>query len=239
MSRPDLGPVGPPAKRPSSRDLRPVVSSTDNAMTRRASRSATLALCAIAMGMVVPASVFAQDVSCDQGDREVRALEFTGNQALSDDDLRIRVSTTPSDLRYRLFRLGARRCLGPNQLARDVIGLTRYYRDRGFHRAHVDTTVQPLRGNAIRVTFRIEEGLPTILESYHVTGLNGLADSAEIMRRLRLRVGDRWDLGLYQMDQDSIVARLRNSGYFHASVLPAFDRVDSNFSARASIQVLP
>ena len=208
-------------------------------MTNRAPRSATLALFAIAVGLLVPASVLAQDVSCDLGDREVRALEFVGNEALSDDDLRIRVSTTPSDLRYRIFRLGARRCLGPTQLARDVIGLTRYYRDRGFHRAHVDTTVQPLRGNAIKVTFRIEEGLPTILESYDVTGLNGLADSAEIMRRLRLRVGDRWDLGLYQMDQDSIVARLRNSGYFYASVLPAFDRVDSTFSARASIQVLP
>lgn len=208
-------------------------------MTNRASRSATFALFAIAVGLVVPARVFAQDVSCDRGDREVRALEFTGNHTLSDDELRIRVSTTPSDLRYRLFRLGARRCLGPTQLARDVIGLTRYYRDRGFHRAHVDTTVQALRGSAIRVTFRIEEGPPTILQSYDVTGLNGLADSADIMRKLRLRVGDRWDLGLYQMDQDSIVARLRNSGYFYASVLPAFDRVDSTLSARASIQVIP
>jgi outer membrane protein assembly factor BamA len=208
-------------------------------MTRRASRAATIALLATAVGIGVPASVFAQDIVCDEGDREVRALEFIGNQALRDDDLRIRVSTTPSDLRYRIFRFGTRRCLGPTQLARDVIGLTRYYRDRGFHRVLVDTAVQALRGNAIRVTFRIEEGLPTILQAYDVTGLNGVADSADIMRRLRLHVGDRWDLGLYQMDQDSIVARLRNSGYFHASVVPAFDRVDSTLSARASIQVIP
>ena len=208
-------------------------------MTNRASRAATIALFATAVGIGVPANVFAQDVACDAGDREVRALEFVGNQALPDDDLRIRVSTTPSDLRYRIFRFGTRRCLGPTQLARDVIGLTRYYRDRGFHRVQVDTTVQALRGNAIRVTFRIEEGLPTILQAYDVTGLSGVADSAEIMRRLRLHVGDRWDLGLYQMDQDSIVARLRNSGYFRASVVPAFDRVDSTLSARASIQVIP
>ena len=208
-------------------------------MTSRASRAATIALFATAVGIALPARAFAQDVACDQGDREVRGLEFSGNLALPDDDLRIRVSTTPSDLRYRIFRLGTRRCLGPAQLARDVIGLTRYYRDRGFHRAQVDTTVQALGGNAIKVTFRIDEGAPTVLQSYDVSGLIGLADSAEIMRRLRLHVGDRWDLGLYQIDQDSIVARLRNSGYFRASVVPSFDRVDSTLSARASIQVIP
>src|SRR5690349_19415049 len=197
-------------------------------MTKRAIRLATIAFFATAVGFVAPARLLAQDLACDQGDREVRALEFRGNQALSDDDLRIRVTTTPSDLRFRLTRVfGTRRCLGPTQLARDVIGLTRYYRDRGFHRVQVDTAVQSLGGNRIKVTFRIQEGPPTILQSYDVTGLNAMSDSADIMRRLHLRVGDRWDLGLYQMDQDSIVARLRNSGYFRASVVPAFDREDS------------
>jgi outer membrane protein assembly factor BamA len=208
-------------------------------MISRASRAATIALFATAVGIAVPATVRGQDVACDQGDREVRGLEFEGNRTLPDDDLRIRVSTTPSDFRYRVFRLGTRRCLGPNQLARDVIGLTRYYRDRGFHRVQVDTAVQSLGPTRIRVTFRIQEGPPTILQAYDVTGLNAVADSGDIMRRLRLRVGDRWDLGLYQMDQDSIVARLRNSGYFRASVVPAFDREDSTLSARASIQVIP
>lgn len=208
-------------------------------MTTRAARAATIALLATAVGIAAPAPLAGQDVACDVGDREVRGLEFRGNETLSDADLRIRVSTTPSDLRYRLLRLGTRRCLGPTQLARDVIGLTRYYRDRGFHRVQVDTAVQSLGGSAIKVTFNITEGPPTILRSYDVTGLNGLADSAEIMRRLRLHLGDRWDLGYYQSDQDSIITRLRNSGYFRASVVPAYDRIDSTLSAHAEIQVIP
>jgi len=209
-------------------------------MTSRASRAATIALFATAVGIVLPARLRAQDVACDQGDREVRALEFRGNEALNDADLRIRVSTTPSDLRYRLFRVvGTRRCLGPSQLPRDVIGLMRYYRDRGFYRVRVDTLVQSLGGSKIKVTFNITEGPATILQSYDVSGLTGLADSAEILRRLQLHVGDRWDLGLFQADQDSIVGRLRNSGYYHASVVPGFDRVDSTLSARAEIRVIP
>lgn len=208
-------------------------------MKKRAMRVATIALFATAVGSVAPARLVAQDVACDVGDREVRGLDFQGNEILDDADLRLRVSTTPSDLRYRLLRIGTRRCLSATQLARDVIGLMRYYRDRGFYRVQVDTAVQPLGGNAIRVAFQISEGEPTLLRSYEITGLEGLVDSAEIMRRLRLRVGDRWDLGLYQADQDSIVALLRNSGYFRASVVPSFDRTDSTLSAVASIRVLP
>jgi outer membrane protein assembly factor BamA len=209
-------------------------------MKYRASRAATIALFATAVGFVAPARLFAQDLACDVGDREVRALEFRGNATLSDDDLRIRVTTTPSDLSYRLFRfLGTRRCLGPSQLPRDVIGLIRYYRNRGFYHVQVDTAVQSLGGSRIRVLFNIVEGPPTILQSYDVTGLDGLADSAAIRRGLRLRVGDRWDLGLFQTDQDSIVGRLRNSGYFHASVVSGYDRTDSTLSARASIRVVP
>ena len=208
-------------------------------MTDRVSRAATIALFATAVGFVAPSRALGQDLACDVGDREVRSLDFVGNRALPDDDLRIRVSTTPSDFRYRFFRfVGTRRCLGPTQLARDVIGLIRYYRDRGFYRVQVDTAVQDLGGNRIAVAFRIDEGEPTIVRGYEVTGLDGLADSADIMRRLRLRVGDRWDLGLYQSDQDSIVARLRNSGYFRASVVPSFDRVDSTLSAIARIRVI-
>ena len=208
-------------------------------MKKRAMHAATIALWATAVSFATPARVVAQDVACDVGDREVRGLDFQGNETLDDADLRLRVSTTPSDLRYRLLRIGTRRCLSAAQLGRDVIGLMRYYRDRGFYRVQVDTAVQSTGGNAIRVTFRIDEGEPTLLRSYDITGLEGLRDSADIMRRLRLREGDRWDLGLYQADQDSIVAQLRNSGYYRASVIPSFDRTDSTLSAVASIRVLP
>src|SRR5687767_11162120 len=146
MSRPDLGPVGQLAKATSPRESRLVRSRTDNAMRNRASRAATIALFATAVGFAAPTNLMAQDVACDQGDREVRALEFRGNRALSDDDLSIRVSTTASDRRRRILRIfGTRRCLGPNQLARDVILLRRYYHDRGFYRVRVDTTVQALQ----------------------------------------------------------------------------------------------
>src|SRR6185503_20188243 len=62
---------------------------------RGTARAATIAL-AVAVATVVPTSMKAQDLACDRGDQEVRALEFRGNRALNDDDLALRVTTTPS-----------------------------------------------------------------------------------------------------------------------------------------------
>ena len=151
---------------------------------------------------------------------EVRGLDFRGNRALSDDDLSLRVATTPSSFVRRWLRFGGtKRCLNLRALPRDVVGLRQYYRDRGFYDARVEAQVDTLGPASVRVIFNVTEGPPTLVTFYQFLGLEGLADSAGIIRRLRLRVGDRWDLGLFQADVDSIVSRLRNQGYYRASIL--------------------
>src|SRR2546430_2685628 len=111
-----------------------------------------------------------QDISCDRGDPEVRALEFQGNHAVSSGDLALRVTTTPSAILRRGLRvaLGEKRCLNRNELPRDVLRLKAYYRERGFYSAQVDTVIQLAGRDAVRVLFRINEGQPTVLRSYRV-----------------------------------------------------------------------
>jgi outer membrane protein insertion porin family/translocation and assembly module TamA len=206
---------------------------------RRALRAATFALFATAVSVAAPASLRAQDLTCDRGDQEVRALEFRGNRAMSDDDLALRVRTTPSSWGRRNLNLwfAEKRCLNHDELPRDVLGLKAYYRQRGFYAAQVDTLVEPLGKDAVRVVFNIDEGPPTRLVSYTVTGLEGIRDSADIVNRLRLRPGQPFDLGLFVADMDTIVQRLRDAGYYRAGVVHGYDR-DSTV-ARASITVLP
>jgi outer membrane protein assembly factor BamA len=206
---------------------------------RRALRAATIALFATAVSVAAPASLRAQDLICDAGDQEVRALEFRGNRALSDDDLALRVRTTPSSWGRRNLNLwfAEKRCLNHEELPRDVLRLKAYYRERGFYGTQVDTLVQPLGKDAVHVVFNINEGPPTRLVSYTVTGLGGIRDSADIVNRLRLRPGQRFDLGLLVADMDTIVQRLRDAGYYRANVVHAYDR-DSTI-ATAGITVLP
>lgn len=208
---------------------------------RDALRAATFALFATAVSVAAPASLRAQYVSCDGGEQEVRALDFRGNRAVSDDDLALRVTTTPSSWGRRHLHLwfAEKRCLNRDELPRDVLRLKAYYRDRGFYFAQVDTLVQPVARNAVRVVFTIDEGQPTRLASYTITGLEGIPDSAEIVNRLRLRAGQLFDLGLYRADMDTIRNRLRDAGYYRADVMYGYDREDSTATAHASITVLP
>jgi len=204
--------------------------------TRKAFRLAGLAALVIA----TPAAARAQDLSCDLGDVEVRSLRFVGNRAISDDELALRVTTTPSSLVRRSLRvLGARRCLNRQYLPRDLAALESYYRERGFYDAKVDTIITPVTKGAVAVTFSLVEGPPTMLRSYRVTGLDSIADSASIMRSLRLRTGQPFDLGLYFADRDSIRRRLRNNGYSRAETYGAHDRPGDSLVARVEIAVAP
>jgi outer membrane protein insertion porin family len=206
---------------------------------RAASRAATFALLAAVVSVATPARLRAQDLGCDPGDQEVRALEFRGNRAVRDDDLALRVRTTPSAWGRRRLHLwfAEKRCLNRDELPRDLLRLKAYYRDRGFYLAEVDTVVQTLGKEAVRVIFNIDEGPPTRLVSYTVTGLERIRDSAEIVNRRRLRVGRPFDLGLLVADMDTIKYRLRDAGYYRADVFHAYDRQDD--TAVVSITVVP
>ena len=211
---------------------------------RGALRAATIALVATAAGAVTPFIAGAQDISCEPGDLEVRDLDFRGNRSFDDDDLELRVTTTASSWARRKLRLplGTKRCLEPSRqiLGRDIDYLKLYYRQRGFHSAQVDTVVQRIGRTAVRVIFNIVEGNPIRLTSYTVTGLEGIPDSADIIRRLQLRVGDPFDLLRYGADMDTIVRRLRESGYYRASTVPGYEWDTAGVAhAEASITVVP
>lgn len=211
-------------------------------MTLRAAlRAATIGLFATAASVATPAPIRAQDITCEAGDLEVRGLEFRGNRAIGDDDLALRVTTTPSSWGRRKLQLwfAEKRCLNRAELPRDVLRLEEYYRNRGYYSARVDTIVEPVGRGAVRVIFNINEGEPTRLASYAVLGLEGIADSADIVRRLQLKVGQPYDELLYRADIDSIVRRLRDAGYYRAEPVLATDVDTVVKRADVSITVLP
>jgi outer membrane protein assembly factor BamA len=208
-----------------------------------AARSAFLPLGIAVLMTASPVAARAQDLGCGVGDVEVRSLQFRGNAAIKDRELALRVTTTPSAISRRSLHLpfGARRCLNKQYLPRDLTNLELYYRERGYYDVKVNVRVDTIVGatGAVAVTFSIVEGPPTMLRSYRVTGLEGIADSALIMNDLRLRTGRPFDLGLFFADLDSISRRLRNSGYFRAATFRAHERPGDSRSATAEITVVP
>jgi outer membrane protein insertion porin family/translocation and assembly module TamA len=191
-----------------------------------------------ARALLVPALTFAaffsarpvsaQDVNCDAGEKEVRSLSFSGNDAFTDSDLSKIIVTTASPFARTVLHLPltARRCLDRNELPKDRARLVIFYRRRGFPDATVDTAVTP-SGNGVNVHFEIHEGLPTRLESLVIEGLDSVSNRSSVLSRLPIRAGTRFDRVNLDAARDSIARRLRNSGYPRAEVNNTFSMDDS------------
>ena len=111
-----------------------------------------------------------------------------------------------------------------------------FYRRSGFADAVVDTLLTPER-NGVEVRFVITEGLPTMLGSLEITGLDSVENRAAIVRSLPIRPGGRFDRVALEAARDTIARRLRNSGYPRAVVDNSFDIDDEQRIAHDTITV--
>ena len=183
----------------------------------------------------------AQDISCQRGDLEVMRLVFEGNNAFSDAELARTIVTTPSAWARRYLHLPftVKHCLNRAELPNDRARLIIFYRRRGYPRVTVDTAVKLLGPGAVEVRFDINEGPPTILKSFDISGLDSVPEKDRIVRGLPVRVGGRFDRFAIDAATDTIRQRLHNNGYPRADAANRFTVDDSTLSAWDSIAVTP
>ena len=203
-------------------------------------QSALRALCFVLAATAIPVRAHAQDITCDPGDREVKSLEFRGNHAFSGSDLEVRIATTESSwLRRHIGFFGAKHCLDQAELPLDVLRLKKFYHDNGYYDTQVDTLVEPVGGDGVRVRFTIDEGKPIVIDSLAITGLDSVPNRGDIVAGLGLRVGMPFNIGLLAAELDTITARLRNTGYPSVDLLKNYTINTDSLTAAISIRALP
>jgi outer membrane protein insertion porin family/translocation and assembly module TamA len=187
------------------------------------------------------ATAAAQDIECQRGDLEVMRLEFEGNHAFSDADLAKTIVTTPSAWARRYLHLPftVKHCLDRTELPNDRARLIIFYRRRGYPRVTVDTAVKELAPGAVAVSFKINEGPPTVLRSFVVSGLDSVPGQRRILRGLSVREGNRFDRYAIDAAADSIRERLHNTGYPRGVAINSFYANDSALMAWDTIYVSP
>jgi len=192
-----------------------------DAPMRRRTRLALTTLLLAAM----PTAAMAQGLACDgtMGEREVRSLDFRGNETFPSRDLALRVSTTPSDfLQRRLHVFGTRRCLDSDALRLDVGRLRVFYQRHGYYGATVDTSVVADAEGGVHVTFLIAEGQPVMIDSLRMSGLDSAVRSIVDTSRMPLKKHDRFDRTVLQATIDTIKSRLRDNGFPRADVAASY-----------------
>jgi outer membrane protein insertion porin family/translocation and assembly module TamA len=200
----------------------------------------------LALGLLIAAlcaagasTAHAQDVACDPGDREVRRLTFDGNRAFSDAELATGLVTTPSTWARRVFRIiGTRRCLDPIEVRRDSLRLIYFYRRHGFPQVEVGMVVDSVGRDGVEVGFSLKEGAPVLIDSLTISGLDSVPNRERLLRGLPVRVGGRFDQYAVEAARDTILRRLRNSGYPESDVLRSFSSDTAKLTATLTFDVL-
>ena len=192
-------------------------------------RRVFLAALLLLLPVAFPGVLLAQDIACDPGDLEVRAVTFNGNQHFESAELANVIVTSASSFARRRLHLpiGARRCLDTLELSRDAVRIRLFYRLRGYYKTAVKTAVQPAGTGAVEVGFGITEGPPVIIDSLAVTGLDSVSDRDRLLRELdHFRHNHIFTKIELQAVLDTVREELHDSGYPYAAAPLASSEVD-------------
>jgi outer membrane protein assembly complex protein YaeT len=205
-------------------------------MTVKRTAEAVLLLAALSAG-----SLAAQ---ADRGpELRVAAVRFRGNHALDGYTLAISIATSASNWTYgwpllRALKIGVRRVFDEVEFRRDVLRLQLLYRQHGYFEARVDTAVRR-GGDAVKVTFRIAEGPPVVVDSIALGGLDGVVQPRRLLHRIPLEAGKPFNRFLFEASADTIVLALRTLGYPFATVFRNYTVDRATRLARVEYEVVP
>jgi outer membrane protein assembly factor BamA len=173
---------------------------------------------------------------------EVVELRFMGAMSFPHSELAAAITTSQTRCPNLLYELVCWAGVGQEPayleagaLESDALRLRVFYHERGYRGASIRAdTIRVGRG--VRVTFEIDEGQPTRVATVEVVGAPGDLKLVPIP----LRVGAPFDVVAYEAARDTLLARLRNSGYARAQVLVGYGVVrEDPFSARVRYDVVP
>ena len=196
--------------------------------------------------VVLPCALLpALALSAQTARQEIVSVDFAGNRAFPDAELRravlTRASSCPFLLAVTTCALGIdwgrdRSYLGRRTLDSDAENLRILYQAHGFRGVDVRPDVSSRGDGTVAVTFRIREGRPYRVGGVALTGDSVPAELA-LGDALPFGAGDPLSPLLLLEAVDTLTLRLRNAGYAWAEVYDGFRRAAGSDTASVSYRV--
>jgi outer membrane protein insertion porin family len=149
---------------------------------------------------------------------EVRRVNFVGNRAASDADLRAVMFTQESDILSFVTSAGTYR---EDVFQRDVAMLQAYYLDRGYVHAKVSEPKFELSADkrSLYITIPIDEGVPYKLGKIEFSG-DLLEDKQQILDHLRVKPGDTFNRSKLSQDIQDLTEQYKDKGFAYVNIIP-------------------
>jgi outer membrane protein insertion porin family len=177
----------------------------------------------------------------DEGaETEVRAINFVGNEAFSDGELRGEIATTESAW-WRL--LGANDTYDPDRLSFDREQLRRFYLSEGYADFSVESAVAELTPDreAFVITFTVSEGDRYRFGTIDVTSNLEDLDPEQVQDSVVVEEGDWYDASEVEETASNLERAVGDLGYAFVDVRPQVtrDRADNIIDITFQIQEGP
>ncbi|HEX8906114.1 MAG TPA: POTRA domain-containing protein, partial [Longimicrobiaceae bacterium] len=163
------------------------------------------------------------------GNREIHKVTLQGDLKTVPRDSVLRViATRASRCRLRLLPVSVclpllstheKHRLDLAMLGRDVVRIDLVFRDNGYYGTRVVPTVDEVPNDLVDVRFNVMPGDLVTLRALDVTGAGGVLDSAGIVRRLPLKVGEPFRRNAFLASVDTVRNALLDAGHAYAQVL--------------------
>lgn len=159
----------------------------------------------------------------EDGSIEVTSVKFTGNHAVTSDQLKSVIATAASDKLLGVsVPWGTKRYFTRQQFEADLKRIVAFYRDRGYPDARVASFDAKLSNDqqSVSVSIGIAEGEPVRVARILLEGIEPLPDGHDqtLQRTLPLQQGAPLDRALLQASREAVLDELRDHGHPYASV---------------------
>ena len=151
---------------------------------------------------------------------QVKSIRITGNKALTTEEIRgiLSTSTRDSFLGTGLFA-GAVRPFIAEDFEKDINLIKKLYTFKGYFFASVDTTIVRNGNGDVRLSIRIKENQPTLVDSLSYAGLDSIPENlrTRYLRRSRLKPKQIFSVENLIDERDRTLDFFREHGYtfFH------------------------
>jgi outer membrane protein insertion porin family len=149
---------------------------------------------------------------------EVRRVNFVGNKAATDAELRGVMFTQEADLLSFVTSAGTYR---EDIFQRDIAMLQAYYLDRGYVHVKISEPKFELSADkrSLYITIPIDEGVPYKIGKIEFNG-DLLEDEAKIRERLRVKPSDTFNRSKLSQDIQDLTEDYKDRGYAYVNIIP-------------------
>lgn len=174
---------------------------------------------------------------------KVENVSIHGNRALDGETIENAIWTTESGGFLFLPWWGEDHYLDKTEFLRDLLRIHVLYQRHGYFDARLESySVRASDGDAVRVSFTVAEGEPTLVDSLRVEWLEEVEDvprGQDLLDHLPLKAGEVFNEVDLHASRDTLEAILKNQGYAFAQVLLEYRIRKDERRARVIYSVAP